>query len=478
MNKILMIIALYSFFGVNHAQTNKISDYKEVKAKVDLAELWLNEIVTYYKLPGIAFGIIYDQELVYSNGVGFSDLEKRTKFGENTLFRIASITKTFTGTAIMQLRDKGLLNLDDPVKKYLKWFDIKNPFEDSPEVTIRQILTHTSGLPREAAFPYWTDREFPTDEQLINTLPGQSMIFEPETKWKYSNLAIALLGYIIEEVSGMNYDDYMRENIFTPIGMNSTFTQIKPGADERLAQGYWRADENGIRQIAPFTDSKAITPAANITTNIIDLAKYCSFQFKEDINKDFSVLKGSTLREMHRVQWLQPNWGSGWGLAFSVSKDDEQTFIGHGGWVGGYRSQLLFNTEDKIGVIVFINAEDYSPYTAASRIYKMVKPALISAFKTKEEEYIFSPAWHNLTGKYSDPSGWLTEVIILNEKLYFYNHSLPPGTNPESNLELLHPESENVFRLKDGNGEKVVFEIENGKVKQIKSGENFIFPVN
>ena len=113
-------LILYLILSITlHSQTNTATDYKEVDAKIKLCEIWLNEVVDYYHIPGIAVGIVYDTSLVYSNGFGFADLGTRSPVTENTLFRIASISKLFTGTAIMQLRDQGKLNLDDPVKKYI-----------------------------------------------------------------------------------------------------------------------------------------------------------------------------------------------------------------------------------------------------------------------------------------------------------------------------------------------------------------------
>ncbi len=169
--------------------------------------------IDYYNLPGIAIGVVYGEHLVWEKGFGFADVTKKIPMTPQTLFRLASITKLFTSTAIMQLRDAGKLQLNDPIEKYLPWFKIKNRFPDEPPITIWHILTHTSGLPREAAFPYWTDHNFPTLEQIIERLPKQETIFPPETKWKYSNLAMALLGAIVESASGEKYDKYIQRTI-------------------------------------------------------------------------------------------------------------------------------------------------------------------------------------------------------------------------------------------------------------------------
>ncbi len=455
------------------AQTNKLSGYPDVAAKVKLTELWIDELIDYYNIPGVGLGIVYDQQLVYSNGFGFADLETEKELTEQTLFRIASISKTFTGTAIMQLRDAGKLKLDDPVKKYIDWFELKNPFPDSPDITIRQLLTHTAGIPCEAAFPYWTDRQFPTMDQIKETLPDQTMIYEPATKYKYSNLGISLLGEIIANVSGVPYDEYMKTNIFNPLGMSSSKTQIDEN-DKDLATGYLHPTEKGKRVKALFTDSKGITAAANLSTNVADIAKFISLQFSDDSD----VLKKSTLREMYRPHWVMPGWKSGRGLAFSTFYSGDQLYVGHGGWVSGYRSQILFNPQDKIGVVVFLNTEDFSPYKIADRVYKLVESPLKAAFGTEKSEYEFDSSWTKYTGSYFDPTYWYTDVLILNEKLYMYNYSYPPTDNPDDNLVLLYPEGPDTFRNKNGDGELIIFEMdENNNVVKIKTGENYIFPV-
>ena len=153
--------------------------HSSVADAISLLDLWIKEQMAYRQLPSLTIGIVYDQELIWAQGYGYADLERQAPATPRTLYRIASITKTFTATAIMQLRDAGRLRLDDPVVDYLPWFQLRNPFDQAPVVTIRHLLTHTAGLPREAAFPYWTDHNFPTREQIREALPSQPMIYPP-----------------------------------------------------------------------------------------------------------------------------------------------------------------------------------------------------------------------------------------------------------------------------------------------------------
>ncbi len=462
------------------AQTNTIADQTDVAARLQLLTIWIEEQQAYHGWPGIAVGIVYDQDLVWSAGFGYADLQQGTPMTSRTLFRIASITKLFTCTGIMQLRDQGKLRLDDPVQKYLPWFKIQSQFSDAGIITIQQLMSHTAGLPREADFPYWTDHQFPTLGQIIQKLPDQELIYPPETKWKYSNLGIALLGEIIARISGQDYARYIETNILQPLGMTSTCVNLTDEFRARLAIGYGRRLPDGMRKIMPFTDAKGLTPAANMSSTVEDLAKFIAWQFRMNEPRGDRVLKASSKREMHRVHWLQPNWQSGWGLGFSISHRNQRTFVGHGGWVAGYRSQITFCPEEKIGVIVFINADDGAPSFLANHIYDTIAPAIQEA--TRVVSPVSSPPseWKNYLGRYCDPTDWEYEVMILNNRLVLYGFDYPPEDDPMAGVIELTPIAEHTFRMtgENGNGEKLIFELgPDGSVQRVKMGQNFIYPM-
>ena len=198
--------------------------HHEVTAQIDLLSAWIEAQMAYSGQPGLAIGIVYDQALLWTRGFGYANVEAQMATTPQTIYRIASITKLFTSTAIMQLRDAGTLQLDDPVTKHLPWFAIQQPSTDAPPITIRHLLTHTSGLPREAAFPYWTEPDaFPTYEQIRATVPHQEAVLPPETRWTYSNLGLALAGNIVEVVSGQDYAAYIQQHILDPLGMQSMY---------------------------------------------------------------------------------------------------------------------------------------------------------------------------------------------------------------------------------------------------------------
>jgi len=174
---------------------------------------WLEAQRDYANMPSISAAIVVGDKLIWSAAFGYSDLSQKTEATDSTIYSICSITKLFTSIAIMQLRDQGLLSLDDSISEHdqgllslddsisehLPWFDIEPAYPKSAPVTIRSILTHSSGLPRESDFPYWTDPEFPfpDQEQLRKKLTEQKTLYPADTYYQYSNLGMSLLGEII-----------------------------------------------------------------------------------------------------------------------------------------------------------------------------------------------------------------------------------------------------------------------------------------
>jgi len=451
-----------------------------VRSNIRLLEAWIESRMAYEGLPGLSAGIIYDQELIWSGGFGFADPEANRPATPRTIYRIASISKLFTSTAVMQLRDEGRLQLDDPVSKYLPWFKIGDPYPDSPPATIRHLLTHTSGLPREAPFPYWSDFRFPTRDQVRESLPRQEACYPRESKWKYSNLALALAGEIVAAVSGIEYKTYIRQNILDPLGMDST-SVILPEKDreERLAKGFSRRMPDGSRRELPFSDTKGITPAANLSSTVEDLAKFISLQFRDGSRKGNQVLKGSTLREMQRVHWMRPGMETAWGLGFSLSLSDGKIRCGHGGGLGGYRTHVSFCPEEKIGAVVLTNANNGEPDLYVEKIFKWVAPAIKKALEYKEEEPKADPELRKYLGKYRDLWGD-TEVMFYEGDLVMI---CPRDGNPIDSMIRLIPLGNHRFRMEGDAGylclgETAIFEFDKeGKVIRARDGENYIFPV-
>jgi len=301
-------------------------------------------------------------------------------------------------------------------------------------------------------------------------------VYPPDTKWKYSNLALSLAGEIVMAVSGEPYEDYIRENILDPLGMRDTFISIDPG-NERLAVGYGRRMPDGTREIKPFTDSKGLTPAANLSSTVEDFAKFASWQIRLRENGGTEILRSGTLKEMQRVHWLQPDWQSGWGLGFAVWHTPDRDIVGHGGHVGGYTTRFSLSPEEKVAVFVMTGADDGDPGGFADMIYKVLAPAIVKAANPPKEAHP-DPAWRKYTGAYRDSWGEC-RVLVYNGKLTMI---YPEADDPTASMYTLVPVREHTFRIEGGgygdHGELVVFEMNaRGEVERIKFGENYIEPV-
>lgn len=447
-----------------------------VAAAFDLLDLWIEEQRAYREVPGLAAGVVYDQELIWAQGYGFSDPASERPATPATVYRIGSITKLFTATAVMQLRDAGKLRLDDPVARHLPWFRLASSFEGEPEITVRHLLTHTSGLPREAAFPYWTTHDFPTREEIVEVVPTQGAVYPPATTYKYSNLGMMLLGEIVAAVSGEPWAEYVEKHILDPLGMISS--SAAPAAEERrrLTTAYLRRMADGSRQVSEYYDTRGLAPAAEMVSTVEDLARFAALQFRDAPRAEGAqILRGSTIREMHRPHWVKSDWSGGRGLGFSVSRRQGKTVVSHGGWVAGHRSHLLLVPAEKIAVIVMTSADDASPSFFGYRIYDILGPAIAGAVAPEPEEKVADPAWQRYLGVYADPWGWEYRVMILDGELTMYEHNYPPEEDPGDGLTPLTPVSEHTFKMPDG--ELVVFELgADGTVERVRRRYDYIYP--
>ncbi len=450
------------------AAAQRVADHPEVEAAIAVLDAWIQATLASREQPGLSIGIVYDQELVWSKGYGFSNLEKRTPATPGTAYRIASISKLFTATAILHLRDAGKLQLDDPVADFLPWFNIKNPHPEGPVITVRHLITQTSGLPRESTASYWNDLNFPPREEMIEILATQETAISAETEWKYSNLALALAGEIVAAVSGEPWDQYVERHLLRPLGMRST--RALPTPEMRiLATGYTRRVPGERRVAEEFVDAKGLSPAASLASTVEDLARFAALQFREGPASGEQILKSSTLREMHRIQWLRPDWRSGQGLGFAIRRVEEQVRIGHGGSVPGHRTHIEFAPGQKFAVIVLTNANDGDPLRYLNQAYSIVGPAVARATEKPKKAATPDPAWESYTGAYTWKNADV-QVMVLNGELTLV---VPEAENPWESRVTLTPAGQHTFKMKGGSssGELLRFEVDaQGRVTRMIAG--------
>jgi CubicO group peptidase (beta-lactamase class C family) len=450
----------------NHGKEISLATHPRVQSNIALLEAWIEAQMAYKGLPGMSIAIVHDQEIVYTRGFGYADIATRTPASPNTLYRIASHSKLFTAIAVMQLRDSGKLKLDDPIDKHLPWFKIKNLDPNSPPVTIRRLLTHSSGLPREAGHGYWANFEFPGLNDIKSRLPNENAVYPTEERWKYSNLGLVLVGEIIAEVTGQSLSTNLEANVFKPLGMTATTVEVPTEHRERLATAYGRRLPDGSRVTLPFIDSRGLAAAAGVASSVEDMARFISWQFRLRDSTNKEILLPGTLREMQRIQWLDAEWKSGWGLGFNILRDGDQTRVGHGGAFPGYLTATYICPDEKIGVVAFSNSLDAQPYpgqtfSLVDRAFDWVGSAITEAIKEGPAEEL-QERWNRLEGTYR--SHWADmHVLELDGKLVLIDPTLP---DPKETAGKLEPVGNTnlQFRLVEGRGysplgEPVIFKL-------------------
>jgi len=458
------------FISPSLGEEQKKPDFSEAIRVIDT---WLEAQRDYDHLPSISAAIVTDQDILWSKSYGMADLEKKVPSSPDTIYSICSISKLFTSVAIMQLRDAGKLRLEDLVSDHLPWFNLKQQYPDTGPITIRSLLTHSAGLPRESDYPYWSgpDFPFPTQEQVKAKLGDQKTLYPPSTYFQYSNLGLTLLGEIVAEVSGVSYQQYVLENILKPLQLASTRPELPESLWRgKLSTGYSSLKRDGTRDMLSFFQARGIAPAAGFSSTVEDLASFASWQFRLLEKGGKEILKASTLREMHRVHWVDPDWKTTWGLGFFVREVDGRTMVGHSGGCPGYSSILNIDPQKKQAFIVMINACGASPGKYADGMREILKKAADSSKKEKPavdlEDYV---------GLYSAQPWWgETAICPWEGKLAMFGL---PAQNPAQGMTLLkHIEGDTFRHLRRDEelGAEVIFERdETGNVVRFWQHSNF-----
>ncbi|QJR38288.1 beta-lactamase family protein [Gemmatimonas groenlandica] len=457
-----------------HAQNTSTSvvnlaAHPDVLAAERLFSAWLDGQLAYRGIPGVAVGVVHDQQLVWSQGFGFADVKNHVAMTPQVKFRIASHSKMFAAIAIMQLREEGRIRLDDPVEKYLPWFKAKPAGDDDGVITIEQLLSHTSGLQREAG-DHWTTFNFPTEAELKRLFSDRQAAFAPNVRWKYSNLAFAVAGLVVEQITGQKWATYVQQQMLSPLGMSATSVDQNVSG---LTVPYMRRLPDGSRDVLPFVDARGMASATGMTSNVDDLAKFVSAQFRRGPRGGAQILSAGSWREMHRVRAVDETWQSGSGLGFDFIRVDNRTWVGHGGGYPGNTTHTLFQLNDKVGVIVLTNTNDSDPRQIAEQLIATVGAAVAKAAPARAQNVAWDPSWARFAGWYRSAMGD-SRVVLLNDKLAM----ISPTSTTIGTPSTLEPLGGGRFRLMAPGGggaigEVVRFVEENGTVTRMYVGDGY-----
>jgi CubicO group peptidase (beta-lactamase class C family) len=445
--KLAALIIALCFAVSASAQATSDPKEKEERARTEvlrLIEVWLDSVQAYNHIPALSAAVVQGDKTVWSKGYGTLDAAHKIPATAQTIYSICSISKLFTSIALMQQWEAGRVRLDEPLTTYLPWATLKPLDQDGMPITLRAMLTHSAGLPRESDFPYWSgpDYPFPTHDELKAKLAEQTPLW-PASRWyQYSNLGLTLVGETVAAVANEPYGAYSQNHILGALGMQDTHPFMPmPLYGKRLAVGWGALTRDGTRELLKPFDTRGVTPAAGYTSTVEDLARFAIWQFRLLRTGHGEVLKASTLREMHRVQFTDVDFKTTRGLGFAVAREGDQTYVGHGGDCPGYHSTLSLRPETETAVIAMLTGADRPGLFAAATFQLLDKR---KAFAFKAPDAAKGVNLEDFAGRYS-AQPWSAETIIVPWAEGLAVLSLP-SVNPARELNLLKAKGGDVFR--------------------------------
>jgi CubicO group peptidase (beta-lactamase class C family) len=414
-----------------YAQAND-AHIKNIEAAFPVIDEIFSSYARQNHFPGFVYGLVVDGKMIHTGSIGYTNISQKNLADSKSAFRIASMTKSFTAMAILKLRDEGKLKLDDPVSLYIPGMKgQKYLTTDATAVTIRNLLTHGAGFPEDNP---WGDRQLAkTDNEFIAMIKnGISFSNNPGSKYEYSNMGFAMLGYIIKKVSGLSYETYITKNILETLGMMHTYWEYSKVPGNELAHGYRWLNEQWIEQ--PLLHDGTYGAMGGMITSIEDFSKYVSLQLSAwppRNDDDKGPIKRSSLREM-QFPWNISGFNAvykypggrpcplvtAYAYGLRWSKDCEgRVDIGHSGGLPGFGSNWKIMPDYGIGIISFSNLT----YAPASLINTQVLDTLIAIAKLQPRQ--------------------LPVSAILNQRKDELTNLLPEWKHPEAT----HIFAENFF---------------------------------
>lgn len=343
---------------------------------------YVPKVLETWKVPGLALAVIRDGKVVLTEGYGYRDLEKKVPVTAETLFAIGSSSKAFTTAALGILVDEGKLEWDKPVRTWMPDFKLHDPFA-TERMTPRDLVSHRSGLPRHDFMWYGTPA---TRADLVSRLADLEPSADFRTRWQYQNLMYMTAGYLIEQVSGKSWEDFVRERLFTPLGMTASDLSISQmeGVENR-ALGYREKGEEkgGGIGLLPYRNIDAIGPAGSINSNVVDMAKWVQFHLGDGTREGKTLLARSTLDELHKPVILV----DGGGPISSLLGDEDLPFmmyalgwfvqpyrghlaVHHGGNIDGFSAFVTMLPKKRDGLVILTNMDGtVAPFVLANHVY-------------------------------------------------------------------------------------------------------------
>lgn len=353
---ILLCVILANFcLAQSKAQKQTVENVQTLPAaKIEKIEAAITAWMTQNKAPALSVAIVADNQIRWSKGYGLADVENSVSAKADTAYRLASIAKSITAVAVMQLVERGKLDLNASINKYCAAYPEKQPLKDAPDkhfsITVRQLLVHQSGIRHNKLDEVLTTKHYTSISEAIGSFKDDPLVVEPEMKYSYSTPGYTLLGCAIETASGMSYIDYVRENIFKPAGMTRTFVDDVYTIIPNRARGYRKTQAWEI-QNAPLHDTSIKVPGGGLVTTVEDLAR---FAIGINTNK---LVKPETLTQM----WTKPKTSDGkeqgYAMGFLINDREGLLRVFNDGSQAGTRTYLFLIPGQKFAIALMTNLE-------------------------------------------------------------------------------------------------------------------------
>jgi CubicO group peptidase (beta-lactamase class C family)/D-alanyl-D-alanine dipeptidase len=368
------------------------------------------------KLPALSIALVDDQKIVWARGFGFADPKAKIAASADTIYRVGSVSKLFTDVAVMQLVERGVLDLDAPLTKYLPDFKPGVPTQSvgtrSVPITLRQMMAHRSGLVREPPLGNYFDPSGPSLAKMVESLNKTRLVYKPETKTKYSNAAIATVGFVLERTQKQPFARYLKRTLLDPLDMKHSGFEPEPALTKHLAKALMWTYPG--REFPAPTFELGMAPAGSMYTNVLDLGQFLRVLFAGGKGPHGPILKPETLEQMWTRQFVAKDdkeAKEGFGLGFYLNELEGRKSISHGGAIYGFATQLQALPKEKLGVVVVASrdvANGVTNHVAKVALQQMLAVKEGKALPDIEETKPLSvERARQLAGRYQSGERWL-----------------------------------------------------------------------
>ena len=467
------------------------SSLDALREALTYVDSWLDYRVWKLRVPGAQVAVWFDGEVQFTKAYGVSNLDTGDALTTSHLFRIASHSKTFTATAIMQLVEAGTLRLDDPAGIWIP--ELGEAGVPVADVTIRELVSNSAGVIRDGSdATFWAlSRPFPDEASLLELAVREGSVRQPEAAFKYSNIGFSLLGMIIGKAAGSTYHEYVTRAIIEKLGLRNTGPELDEARQSDLAGGHSGLSSRTERRVIPHVNTRGMAAATGFYSTAEDMVRFSSAHFYGDQR----LISDRSKSEMQRPVWTGHNPDSpqdGYGYGTTIQFYDGHRMVGHSGGYPGHITRTMWDPEEGLAISVLTNAVDGPAEELAAGVLKILEKAretpakwplstglTNSAAITPPEAPSTEIDLASFTGRFAALWG-VADVVVLGGKLFATS---PVGPSPIVMPDELAVIDENTLRIMGGSpyasvGELYRYERDaDGKVTSVFMGGTRAWPI-